>query len=279
MLKKEQYDLFEHNTMRLHCIADRYYEPESIEEMTELIDQFTAGCTSYYILGAGSNVILPPTLSTPVVCTRSVNKQLKIEGNRVECGASVRVQTLIRSCQKLSLGGMEYLFSVPCNVGGALYMNAGAGKKRIAQHLESVTAYDPASRSQVTLKASECEFGYRSSIFQHKDWIILSAVFNLPTMTPDEVDELIKQRIAFAREKLDTEKPSAGSVFNSYSSFIMKLLKGKRIGGACYSKKKTNWISNLGTAKYKDVIRLIRLAEKLHKFLFKKYHLEVIVWK
>ena len=59
MKSYRKYDLYNNNTMRLHCMADNVYEPESIDELISLINSLKDKGTRYYILGAGSNVILP----------------------------------------------------------------------------------------------------------------------------------------------------------------------------------------------------------------------------
>ena len=109
-----QFDLYKYNSMRLHCVADIVAFPESEKE---LIDFVLANKDELLILGAGSNIILPKTLHRTVVVMRDFSDSIKIQDNIVCCAASVRIQKLIRAIQEQSLGGIEYLFSVPCTVG------------------------------------------------------------------------------------------------------------------------------------------------------------------
>ena len=67
------------------------------------------------------------------------------EDGILECGASVRIQSLLEKIKEFSLGGIEYLASVPSSVGGAVYMNAGRGRKikrSISDYIESVRYLD-----------------------------------------------------------------------------------------------------------------------------------------
>lgn len=59
----------------------------------------------------------------------------------------------------------------------------------------------------------------------------------------------------------------------------MRLLRGVHHGGATYSKKTNNWISNTGDATYDDIIFLIRIAKLLHQLLFQKSKTEIKIWK
>lgn len=84
-----------------------------------------------------------------------------MEGELVKVGCSVRIQTLIRDLQKHSLGGIEYLFSVPTSVGGAVYMNAGRGKSEgltISDYLVEVEYYSPTEEKFLTYKKNQMIF-------------------------------------------------------------------------------------------------------------------------
>lgn len=91
--------------MRLHSIAKDYYEPESLEELLSLLQDrevFLKG--NFYILGGGSNLLMPPIIKKPVVSIGSIDKSIIVDGNHVICGASVKIQTFIREMQKYGLG-------------------------------------------------------------------------------------------------------------------------------------------------------------------------------
>jgi len=51
-----------------------------------------------------------------------------------------------------------------------------------------------------------------------------------------------------------------------------------RIGDAAYSKKTQNWISNLGNAKYSQVITLINIVKLISFVMRKKAKLEIKIW-
>lgn len=275
------YDLYRYNTMHLHCIAKEVYYPESKEELVHLIKQLSIHKKDYRILGACSNVILPSKLSVPVIFLTSFNKECSINNDVVIVGASVRIQHLIREAQKCGLGGIEYLFSVPCTVGGATVMNAGRGngKQSIGVYIKEVQCLNMDTLQYETLTKEECMFGFRNSIFLRGNRIVLSITLNLDQIESQLIEERINERKQYALEKLDDRRPSSGSIFKMANGRILRSLKGFRIGGSEWSKKTNNWISNRSNARNWQIRMLIYIACFLHRITFQPYHLEVEIWK
>lgn len=277
------YDLYKHNSMRLHSIAEDYYEPESLEELLSLLQDrevFLKG--NFYILGGGSNLLMPPIIKKPVVSIGSIDNSIIVDGNHVSCGASVKIQTFIREMQKYGLGGIEYLYSLPCQVGGAVCMNAGRGKKYnrcISDYIENVTCLDLDTLEIINYSKQDCQFSHRHSRFQNGNSIVLEVTMSLDEKNSEEIENDIKERLDISKKYLDSSKPSCGSVFSQCNGHIMNLLKGIRIGGAKFSSKTTNWISNIDNASYRDIRMLINIAKLTHKILLQKCHLEIKIWK
>ena len=281
MIHKQEYDLYALNTMRLHAVATDYYEPESITELTELLAKLKSEGRKFYVLGGGSNIIMPPHIET-VIALRSVCNDIKIDGQTVEVGASVKMQQLIREAQSQNLGGIEYLFSLPCQVGGAVAMNAGRGKSHggsIADVVESVTCIEAETGKSLTLNKQECGFAYRHTSLQDRGLIIVKAKLRLIARDASEVERLIAERLERQRTHLDAKHPSCGSVFCKCNRRIMRLLRGFHHGGATYSKKTANWISNIDGATYDDIIYLVCIAKLLHRLTFQKCEPEIKIWK
>ena len=98
---KENCDLFQYNTMRLHSVADVVYFPESREELVHLIRDFKEKGYPYHFFSGGSNIIFAEKVITPLINLMELDKGVDYqEGGLVKVGCSVRVQTLIRNLQK-----------------------------------------------------------------------------------------------------------------------------------------------------------------------------------
>lgn len=273
------YDLHPYNTMRLHSVADVVYFPENRQELTGLIRDLKQKGEAYYVFSGGSNIIFAERVKTPLICLMSLNKGIGyLENGRVRVGCSVRIQTLIRDLQKNGLGGIEYLFSVPTSLGGAVYMNAGRGKSigvTISDYLEEVEYYSPLDDEFRTYQKNPVEFTHRHSPFQETEAVIVSATFKFPKQDREETERLIQERMEHSKKHLSADKPSCGSVFCEGNRVVYRLLMGMRVGGAMYSKKTPDWISNMGDATASDVMELIEKGKRLHKLFLSRCRAEI----
>lgn len=280
MRVEKEIDLYKYSTMRTHSIGAIMYTPENMDELQSLIQQLRENC---YLLGGGSNVVFASRVESPIVNLMGLNDGITLnDDGSVTAGCSVRIQKLINFGKEHALGGFEYLFSLPASVGGIVYMNAGRGKihhQQISDWLESVKYLDLKDMQVKSVIVDKTQWTYRCSPFHKMHAVILSATFRMKRSSVDEVAEEIQKRIDSVKANLDDDKPSCGSVFNQNNKYIMGLLRGKRKGGACYSKKTNNWISNDKNGTSEDVLALIRLAQRLHRIFFQKCNLEIKIFK
>lgn len=259
--------LANHTTFRIGGPAERLVIPQDKESLIEVIISCKERNIPFFILGRGSNVLIcNEGLQGVVIKNTHACTELQIAGNYVNVGSSVSLQKLITFCIDNNLYGMEYLYSVPGNVGGAIYMNAGRGEKfkqSISNHIVSVEIFD--GEKIRVLKQNECYFEYRSSIFQkEKSWIILSALLDLPKQNKKIGKQKIKERIQFVKKVQDLKYANAGTVFKRNFNALSEII-GYRIGDAKFSTKAPGWIINLGKATFNDVYMLIIYAMDCHK--------------
>lgn len=272
--------LFKYSTMRTHSVGALMYTPERTDELIELMSELQG---DRYFLGGGSNVVFASRVEKPIVNLMELNDELALnDDGTVTAGCSVRIQKLINFGKEHAIGGFEYLYSLPASVGGIVYMNAGRGRihhQQISDWLESVEYLDLTDMQVKTMLIDKSQWTYRCSPFHQMKAVILSATFRMKKSSVEEVTAKIQERKDTVKVSQEGNKPSCGSVFNKNNKYIMRLLRGKRIGGACYSKKTNNWISNDQNGTADDVIALIDLAKKLHRLTFQKCKLEIKVFK
>ena len=272
-------DLYSQNTMRLHSVAETVYYPESKGELIELLSK---NIPKYVLLAGGSNLLLPEHLPIPVISLMSLNNDMKRDAERVIVGCSVRIQKLIRFLQDNNLGGIEFLYSVPASVGGLIYMNGGRGREHnmaISDYLESVEYLDLNDLEIKTYVVKSSDFSYRHSPFQDMSVIILSASFKFKNQEPEVTEQLIKDRLDYSKKYLSADKPSCGTAFCKGNRYIFRLLRGMRVGGAMFSRKTSNWISNVDNATYEDVCKLIKRTQIIHKLFFSSCEPEIRIIK
>ena len=117
-----------------------------------------------------------------------------------------------------------------------------------------------------------------SHFYSFKDYIILSATFELEKGNIVEMKKLVEDRKKKRILSQPLEMPNAGSVFrnpqNQYAGALIEgaNLKGYNINGAEVSIKHANFIVNKGGAKGEDIISLI---EKIKKEIKEKNNVEL----
>ena len=178
-------DLSSCNTLRLQCFAKHVVALTSLEQMEAL------GCElvrvpEFVVLGGGSNVILPSTLSCLVVRVALEGIEL-VESTAdqwlIDVAAGENWHDWVVTATTRGWWGLENLALIPGTVGAAPVQNIGAYGVELCQRIESVTAWHVAQQKYVTLSRAECDFGYRDSIFKRAkrgEWLIVSVRFALP---------------------------------------------------------------------------------------------------
>lgn len=273
-------ELKKHTTYRVGGVCDYFVLPSSIEKLVVLLKYLKENKIKFIVLGNGSNVIISSRRYNGVIICLSKLNNVLIEDNIVEVEAGYPLIKLSSLCANNSLSGLEFASGIPANIGGAIYMNAGAYKSDMSEVLLEVTYLDD-NLNLVTKKKEELDFSYRHSIFQGKSYIILSAKIKLEKSVKNEIIELMNER---RKKRIDTqplEYPSAGSVFrnpseNVYSGKLIEDLglKGYSIGGAKVSEKHANFIVNYNNATGEDIIKLIKFIKEKVK---EKYNIDLKV--
>ena len=272
--------LSKYTTIRIGGTAENLYFPQTTEELIEITQQFGLE----YIIGGGSNLLINDEKVFPnVICLTEFNKTIKKDENDVyTIGSGVRLQTLIQAINSDGFGGIEYLYSVPGLVGGAIVMNAGRGRnhgKTISDYVISVQVLK--DNKVVSIEKEKCEFKHRSSIFKNSDYIVLSVELKFPVQDRSESKKLRKERIQLCKDHQDNSCPNFGSVFKDSSGAIMKFVKkiGLKRGKVRFSKKTMNWILKDRDGTFRDAVKAINAVKKMHRLIGKKAECEVIIWE
>ena len=150
-------------------------------------------------------------------------------------------------------------------------MNAGAFGSEMSTIVKRVKALTTAGE-EVFLRPYECHFGYRTSLFCEKKYIVLEAVFELRKGDKNEINATIEKYAKERRDKQPLDLPSAGCIFkNPKDNFAAKLIEeaglgGAHEGGAMVSKKHHGFIVNTGNATAADIINLMnRVRNEVYK--------------
>ena len=274
--------LSKHTTMRIGGIAKKYYAPESIDELIKLLNELDD--TNLYVISGGSNLLINDNRTFDQIISMAYVDQrvLFYDDGTIYCGASVRIQKLINDAKELNYGGIEYLYSLPAMVGGIVCMNAGRGKQynqSISDHVLEVIVIHNGELH--TISKIDCLFGYRSSIFQNGQYIIIGVKLSLLSKSKEEIDADIKKRLELCKKTQDHSGTTFGTVFSEADGRVLKLMRicFSHTKGVRYSSHRLNWLINDGSGTFKQAIRLISVCRILHKLINKDLKEEVVIWE
>ncbi len=172
------------NTFGISSVAEQYVYINRLEQLEELpLEEAPT-----LVLGGGSNLLLldrlpglvlhlglkqVTCLATDVVPSGTLQYLVRV-------GAGENWHQFVLYALSQGWNGLENLIFIPGTVGAAPVQNIGAYGLEVAQRIEAVHAYEY-GKGFVRLLASECQFGYRDSIFKQQPgrYLIVAVDFRL----------------------------------------------------------------------------------------------------
>jgi UDP-N-acetylmuramate--alanine ligase len=273
-LKREE-SLAGKTTLRVGGSARIYAEPACLDDLQILLAKARESRIEIFILGRGSNLIVPDEGVEGLVISLAHENWSKFEprgDGQVWVGAGLRLKNLCGLAAKAGLAGFEFLEGIPGNVGGALRMNAGAMGGWMFDIVDEVQVVTPEGLVK-TFAKSEMHIEYRHCAELHHA-IAVGALLNPRRSAADPgkadalsgSDEINRQTDVYRKKRHETQprEPSAGCIFKNppgdSAGRLIDLcgLKGERVGDAEVSPVHANFIVNRGHASGADVLELVR---------------------
>ena len=195
-------------------------------------------------------------------------KVQSLASGHVLCGAGASLATVCSFARGQGLTGLEFAWGIPGQLGGAVYMNAGAYGGEMKQVVERVHFLE-ADGTPGVMSGEDLAFGYRKSAFMGTKRIITSAELRLESGAEAEITAKMEGFMRRRREKQPLELPSAGSTFKRPTGYYAGPLiegcglKGCRVGGAEVSSKHAGFVVNVGGATCADVVALTEQVRQI----------------
>ncbi|MDP2820686.1 MAG: UDP-N-acetylmuramate dehydrogenase [bacterium] len=279
----------------------RYFcAAKTIKDLSTALDFARKNNMEIFVLGNGSKILVSDNGFEGLVIKNEMKFiEMTEKGNnpQLEVASGVMLTELVDFCLKNSLSGIEKLFGIPATIGGMIYKNAGAHGYSIGSITEKIRILNLKKNKIEEIIKDEKTFGYRTSIFQKKQEIILSAFLRFKKEENSKIKETISEVTKKRMESQPINYPSVGSIFKNipaknFSKEILEKedfpivncmvsaglliekmgLKGIKQGDAQISEKHAGFIINLGNAKANDVRFLIDLIKEKAR---EKFHIEM----
>ncbi|HZJ76893.1 MAG TPA: UDP-N-acetylmuramate dehydrogenase [Oscillospiraceae bacterium] len=253
-----------HTTLKIGGPVDIMVIPQTIDDIQKVIGFCSMYSIDYFVFGLGSNLLVSDKgIRKMAIKLGEGLKDIEINETEIYCEAGVRLSQLAKIAAAKGLQGLEFAEGIPGSLGGGIVMNAGAYDGEMKNLLIKVTTVTPNGKLKDYHNA-DLQMGYRQSVFQNNEDIIVSALLRLNPGETEEIHRKMSEFSARRRRNQPLEYPNAGSTFKRPEGFyvgpmIEKMgLKGYKIGGAQVSTKHAGFIINTGNATADDVLRLIR---------------------
>ncbi|MGR8828187.1 UDP-N-acetylmuramate dehydrogenase [Leuconostoc sp. LN180020] len=247
-------------------VVDYLAIPKTLTELKEVLDWAKKAQHQVYIFGRLSNLVVRNGGLRGVVILLHELHTIQVTDDTITAEAGADLILVAEVAMEHGLTGLEWGAGIPGSVGGAVFMNAGAYGGQADMVVSSATAIMPNGTIQ-TFLAEALDFGYRQSIFQENQGIIISATFCLTSDDQRAIRERMDDNNYRRADKQPLNYPSNGSVFKRPEGYFAgKLimdsgLQGQRVGGVEVSKKHAGFMVNVaqGTGNdYEDLIHFVQ---------------------
>jgi len=179
----EAFSLLPYNTFRIDVKARYFSTFSNTDELLELTTRDSRLTT--LILGGGSNILFTKDHDGAILKNEIKGIELQHEDADhvyVKVGAGENWHQFVLHCIDHNWAGVENLSLIPGNVGASPIQNIGAYGVELDDVFWSLEAFHLSEKKIHTFTATDCEFGYRDSVFKNKykdEFAILSVTFQL----------------------------------------------------------------------------------------------------
>ena len=179
------YPLLKLNTFGVDVKAKYFVSINTVNELIELTKTKVFKDLQLLILGGGSNILFTKDFDGLVILNSIKGKEIidqTQESIFLKIGAGENWHELVMYTVDNKWGGIENLSLIPGNTGTAPMQNIGAYGVEIKETFVELEALEISSGKIVKFNNSDCEFGYRESVFKNKmknQYIIVNITLEL----------------------------------------------------------------------------------------------------
>ena len=165
--------------------ATRIILAKSEEELISAVKACDESKEALLILGGGSNILVSDNgFVGTVIKVETSGNSFEIDacsGGTLTVSAGTDWDEFVAFTIEKGLANLESLSGIPGTVGGSPIQNIGAYGHEVSEVIARVRTFDRKNQEVKTFTASQCEFGYRSSIFKSEAnrYVILDVTFQL----------------------------------------------------------------------------------------------------
>lgn len=255
MIIHENYSLKPLHTFHIAVYAKYFSAFKSVNELQDILNGSNNNDVQKLILGGGSNMLFIKDFDGLVLKNDiSGIEQVSEDENYVyvKVGAGENWHKFVMYCIAKGLAGVENLSLIPGNTGASPMQNIGAYGVEIKDVFHELEAYNIAGKVTEQFSITDCEFGYRQSVFKTRlrdQYVILSVTFRLnKTPVYNTSYGAIEQEL----QNMDIEALSIKAISDAVINIRTKKLPDPNIIGNAGSFFKNPEVPNVVFQKLKE---------------------------
>ena len=220
MIIKQDFCLTPFNTFGLEIMARKLSIITSVNNLHDLFNDGELTNNKLLVLSKGSNILFTDHFEGLVLLNQIRGKKVIKENEEfifLKVSSGEFWPSLVEYTVDNNWGGLENMTDIPGKVGAAPVQNIGAYGTELKDVMISLEAFDLTTGKIVEFSNSECDFGYRTSIFKtiHKNRYFITSVLLKLTKQPNI--NLTYKPIAKAFEDVDVNDISIKDISKKIS--------------------------------------------------------------
>ncbi len=263
-------------TFKIGGPAELFYEATTSEGLVAAVAYAKARGLPCFVMGGGSNLVVSDAGIDGLVIHNASRDYSLVDqqAHQITISAGYDLGELVKMAYGNSLTGVESLTGIPGSVGGAIYGNAGAYGRSIADILIDAEVLMPDGQI-LQVDNAFFKFDYRTSRLKQDNIIVLKARFQLEPGIREEIHAKMADIMTQRHSKHpDRSIGCAGSFFKNLpplpgenrrraAGAVLEQVGAKKmsVGGASVYQKHANFIINQGKATAADVKKLAQLLK------------------
>ena len=263
-------DLKKKNWFNIGGKSKVFYKAENLKDLVKFL-KLLNNREKIFIIGAGSNTLIPDNIFDGVVIklSKNFNRISLLRDDVIISGSAVLDKSLSDFASENHLSGFEFLSCIPGSIGGGIKMNAGCFGKEFRDILLSIQAIDQKG-NLITIPSKKINFDYRSNDLS-EDLIFLSASFKGVKSDFKKVNSEVRKMKSLKEKNQPMKIKTGGSTFknpiNQTDKKVWELIRESvpmdtKFGDAYISEKHSNFFVNKGNATFNDMKKLIAFVSK-----------------
>ena len=165
------------NSLGISATCKYLLTVETVNDFDELKDFLTNNNEKFYIVGEGTNLVLPNYYDGIIIQAKFDTLIEDKANNILKVGAAYNWNNLVNFCISKNINGFENLIDIPGSVGASPIQNIGAYGSEVSSLIQSIDCYCLSNFKKINLKNAECNFSYRNSSLKNSKYLIYNINF------------------------------------------------------------------------------------------------------